>query len=231
MKADKSLVPLLFAIPLGFLLGTAVIGAAEDFEPAGPNDPSITLSDFRMEFPYTDPVDPKAEPDATAVGLSFDQDWTVESYPGEVACRIEVLDAEGAVLGADMVSVGSLVPHVEAGDPNLPITVDSGAQPAAARAECSAGRQVPEGAGYSFSDLSVQISPGGSPRLVADVEWMSSEYPGVGDCRATFTQDGAELPPVDFTLEAPAGKNVIGLLTDRYAQAAPVGVTCKAFVG
>ena len=227
----RSVAALVFASAVGFLCGTAVISAAEDFEAAGPNDPSIALSDFRMEFPYRDPVDSTAEPDETAVGLSFDQDWTIESYPGEVVCRIEIVGAKGDVLGSDIVSVGSLVPHVEAGQPNLPIAVDPGSQPTGARAECSAGKQLAEGAGYSLSELAIQVSPGGSLRLVADVQWISGEYPGVGDCRATFLQDGAELQPVEFTLEAPEGRSVVALLTDRYDQASPAGVTCKAFLG
>src|SRR5215211_4041190 len=103
----RSVAALVFASAVGFLCGTAVISAAEDLEAAGPNDPSIALSDFRMEFPYRDPVDSTAEPDETAVGLSFDQDWTVESYPGEVVCRIEIVGAKGDVLGSDIVSVGS----------------------------------------------------------------------------------------------------------------------------
>jgi hypothetical protein len=129
------------------------------------------------------------------------------------------------------VSVGSLVPHVEAGEPNLPITINAGGPPVSSRSECSAGRKVVEVAGYSVSNLSVQASPGGSPRLVGAVRWMSGEHPGVGDCRATFVQDGVRLPAVDFTLEVPEGRNVVGLLTDEYANASPVGVTCKAFVG
>jgi hypothetical protein len=213
-----------------FVIAFAVTssGEGQNFRAAGTGDASYVLTAFRLEFPYTDPITGKA--DESRVGLSFVQDWTTPEYPGTADCRIDVLDAEGGVLGTAFVTVDTLVPHADAGPANLPLAIDDGV-PVDAVAECAKADPPATDGGYRLSNLRVQQEHGWQ-YLVGTVSWTTSEPPGTAMCHAELVSADGTSVVHDFSLAVPEREDQVLSILNEYGDGVTVReVSCEPFRG
>ena len=93
----------------------------------------------------------RSRPDSDAVGVMFDYDWTGAVYPGEAQCRIDVVGADGRIIGSAEVGLMSLMSHARTHSP-MRVLIDG--QAATAQGFCEPASR-PTG-DYRFSDIAIE---------------------------------------------------------------------------
>lgn len=151
------------------------------------------LSDFEIQYPYTDPRD--QVPDASKAVVRYRSSWSNDRYPGLVGCQLTLMDASGNVVGShtfDLSSATDVLPEPVSSEP-----INVSGPPASAEGFCEGGRYS-SGAGYSFGAPGISrrpADPGQAARQQATISipvgW-SGAHPGTRTCFVTVTfSDGS----------------------------------------
>jgi hypothetical protein len=177
------------------------------------------LSDFEVEYP----VPPPWQGEGRYASVTYEARWSADSFPGEAACQLRLLDARdkvAATYDTGFSSIGAGPTESEA-----VIRVRGESVPVAAEGECGIGL-VPDGSTeYVFSNLVVEDG-----QLIGDV--TASEEPPLGDFACgirTVDADGQEAFMVLDYAGGTGQDQVIALVGGKFREGAIPEIRCEPY--
>lgn len=176
---------LLLGLGLVLIAGTPgpkVVKASEDSD-------TYLLSDFEIEYPYTDPRE--QVPDSNEAVVWYRSTWSNGRYPGMVPCQLTLKDASGSVVGThtfELSSATDVLPELVSSEP-----IKVSGPPVTAEGFCEAG-SYSRGPGYAFGPPAVSRRPAAPGQQASEqasisfpVSWSGSQHPGTRRCYVTVT--------------------------------------------
>jgi heat shock protein HslJ len=132
------------------------------------------------------------------------------------------------VLGSQRFNFATYGPSKGPGHPQIEIPV-GGRTPQTATGSCGPGTPPSTGR-YRFSDLHVEQSRI-APVLAGTLTWATDEPPLDQSCIATLTMPDGNTDTYPFTLAVGRKSELHVLLPDRFADAAPLDISCEPYTG
>lgn len=213
----------------GYATIALAAGGEDELVPAGPGEPSYSLSVVGITYPFVETMsDGQRKVDRSRAGVVLESRWTSETFPGEAECEITFTDGKGQATDTIQFNLGSLMPHA-VHDIQFPVR----RAPAAATAICAAASKPAASTdSWSISEVTIERGEEGPPLLVGEIGWNGGGYSGWGACTAQLLMGDGTARSFEFNMDMPEGKGVIALLPPELVDARSVGeVKCVPFTG
>ena len=204
------------------------LASPQPVTPAAPGEDTYVFSNIEFTYPYVPGGVEGAKPDEGFAGLSFESDWSGDTFPGDAECEARFLTADGTDVGGLTSGWAHIPRHVtRQGSGAYPVT----GVPVRVTWACSAGDKPSDD--VTLENLRLQEGDGG-PVLRATLRAPSAgeSGPGAQVCQITGTTPAGEtVTSAELSIEAPDGDRVKIHLPPSFAGATNLEASCHPFTG